>query len=78
MRGHSAWNYAPYKPLLHDVGDIYICRLVPKVDTIHLEWLSIDAEEYAVFYRERGTEEFVFAGRTRGTEFDIIQSCVDR
>ena len=24
MRGHNLWSYAPYKPLLHHVGDIYI------------------------------------------------------
>ena len=27
MKGNNYWSYAPYRPLLTDVGDIYICRL---------------------------------------------------
>ena len=26
MKGYNLWSYAPYKPLLRNVGDIYICR----------------------------------------------------
>ena len=26
MRGYDKWSYAPYKPFLTEIGDIYICR----------------------------------------------------
>lgn len=71
MRGHNLWSYAPYKPLLHHVGDIYICRVVPYENAVHFEWLDIGVEEYAVFCRRRNTGEFILAGRTVGTSFTL-------
>jgi hypothetical protein len=59
MKGYNLWSYAPYRPSLRDVGDIYICRVVPDETTIHFEWLGIGAEEYSVFYRIKDEEDFI-------------------
>ncbi len=71
MKGYNFWSYAPYKPLLRDVGDIYICRIAPSENSIHFEWLNIGEAEYSVFYRQRNTADFMLCGKTTGTEFDI-------
>ena len=71
MKGNSLWSYAPYKPLLRDVGDIYICRIAPCENAIHFEWLSIGDVEYSVFYRQRNSDDFILIGKTNDTEFDI-------
>lgn len=71
MKGYNLWSYAPYKPLLHDVGDIYICRIAPNKNNIHFEWLDTESGEYTVFYRKRDMEEFILCGKTNGTEFNI-------
>lgn len=71
MRGHNLWSYAPYKPLLRNVGDIYICRIAPSENAIHFEWLDIGEMEYSVYYRKRNTADFILCGKTKWTEFDI-------
>jgi len=71
MKGYNLWSYAPYKPLLRDVGDIYICRIAPNENSIHFEWLDIGKVEYSVFYRTRNAENFIYCGQTNTTEFDI-------
>lgn len=71
MKGCNLWSYAPYKPLLRDVGDIYICRIAPSENSIHFEWLDIGAEEYSVFYRVRNAADFILCGKTNSTEFNI-------
>lgn len=72
MKGISAWNYAPYKPWFYEVGDIYICRVAPDVDSIAFEWLPLDSvAEYSVYYRKRGEGEFICAGNTCDTEYVI-------
>ena len=48
MKGYSLWSYAPYKPLLRNVGDIYICRVAPNKNSIHFEWLDT-GDIYSVF-----------------------------
>lgn len=70
MKGYSNWSYAPYKPLLWDSGDIYICRVAPGVHSIHFEWLDTDGE-YNVFYRKRGNDSFIFYKKTDNNECDI-------
>ena len=70
MKGHNYWSYAPYKPLDFDVGDPYICRVVPYLDSIHFEWLG-NGKECEVFYRVRNEGEFISAGKTTANEFDI-------
>ena len=71
MKGCSLWSYAPYKPLLRNVGDIYICRIAPNENEIHFEWLDIDNAEYSIYYRKRNDGDFILCGKTNGTEFDI-------
>lgn len=76
MKGYNYWSYAPYRPFLWEVGEIYVCRIAPTKDSIHLEWLDADCEEYEVLYRERGEGEFALCGRVSGGgkeyyEFDI-------
>ena len=72
MRAHPAWSYAPYRPPFIEVGDIYICRVVPSEQGIHFEWLPCEgAVLYTVQYRLRGEGDFITAGETVGTEFDI-------
>ena len=58
MKGQNQWSYAPYRPFLWDVGDIYICRIAPSATTIHLEWLSAEENSYEIFCRKRGDEAF--------------------
>ena len=72
MKGYNLWSYAPYKPFLHNVGDIYICRIAPSETAIHFEWLDTGAEDYSVFYRVRDEKDFICYGKTNGTEFDIV------
>ena len=72
MRAHTAWSYAPYRPPFVEVGDIYICRIVPSDNAIHAEWLPCEGvESYTVRYRLRGEEEFLTAGVTEACAFDI-------
>lgn len=71
MKGHNLWSYAPYRPMIDTVGDIYICRLAPDTQTVHLEWLDNGADEYTVWYRKRDDEDFLPAGTTKATAFDI-------
>lgn len=77
MKGYNYWSYSPYKPLLRDVGDIYICRLAPGVDYIHFEWLDCSCDGYSVYYRKRGDGEFILSGKTDGTEWDIKDLCTE-
>ena len=71
MKGYNLWSYAPYKPLLRNVGDIYVCRIVPYENSIHFEWLDIGAGEYSVFCRERNESDFILCGKTSDTQFDV-------
>lgn len=71
MKGQNTWSYAPYKPLLTDIGDIYICRVAPDVDSIRLEWLQTGDALYQVYYRKREDESFVLAGETAENGFTL-------
>jgi len=70
MTGQNTWSYAPYRPFLFEVGDIYICRVVPYEDKIHLEWLPCGGE-CEIHLRKRGECDFLLAGKSCGCEFDI-------
>ena len=48
MKGSNTWSYAPYRPLLANVGDIYICRIAPQKNAIHFEWLDTDDANYII------------------------------
>lgn len=70
MRGYSKWSYAPYRPLLTEEM-LYICRVVPSAEKIHIEWLDTDDGSYKVFYRKRGDGKFSLAAETGLCSFDI-------
>ena len=61
MRKHNGWSYAPYKPPFTQVGDIYICRVAPYMDSIRIEWLE-DVGECTAYLRKRDEGEFTVAG----------------
>ena len=71
MKGYNKWSYAPYKPFLREVGDIYICRVAPSETAIHLEWLYEGDVSFDVYYRKRDEGEFTLAGTTTSSYFDI-------
>lgn len=72
MKANTGWSYAPYRPPFTEVGDIYICRIVPDETVIHIEWLNLEeAEEYIIYSRKRGCCEYEEAGRCTGNSFDI-------
>lgn len=72
MKGINSWSYQQYKPLCWDAGDIYICRVVPAFNSLHIEWLPIgDNTEYTVYYRIRNNGIFKAAGTTLSTEYTI-------
>ena len=72
MKGYNGWSYCPYKPLLTDVGDIYICRVAPFTDKIHFEWLSEEEKTYDIYYRKRNQGEFLHWQKTTQNECDIL------
>ena len=71
MKGYNLWSYAPYRPLLTEVGDIYICRVVPSENAIHFEWLKDGYEEFKIFCRKRGEGDFILSGQTSDSQWDI-------
>ena len=77
MKGSNTWSYAPYRPLLTNVGDIYICRIVPHKNAIHFEWLDTGDASYNVFYRERGANIFLHTATVTSTEYTINGLTID-
>lgn len=71
MKGSNTWSYHPYRPPLTDIGDIYICRVVPYIDRVHFEWLPLGACTYSVFYKKRDEAAFICWGSTVDTQCDI-------
>ena len=71
MNGHSLWSYSPYRPFLTDIGDIYICRVVPSENSIHFEWLEKNLT-CSVFCRKRDADTFTLCGETTQNQFDIL------
>lgn len=71
MKGYNLYSYRPYKPLLRNIGDIYICRVAPNRNTIHFEWLDSGDAPYSIYCRAMGEEAFTLCGTTEATEFDI-------
>ncbi len=70
MKGINSWSYRPYKMPMYDVGEPYVCRIVPSKNSIHFEWLG-DKHDYRIFFRKRDDGEFVFCGQTENTFFNI-------
>lgn len=73
MKGYNKWSYAPYRPLLFNVGDIYICRVVPYEHSVRFEWLKESFSDFEVFYRKRNEGEFVKIGET-SEDYFVIES----
>ncbi|MBR3961530.1 MAG: exo-alpha-sialidase, partial [Clostridia bacterium] len=71
MKCINTWSFQQYKPFCWYAGDIYINRIVPGFNNLHIEWSSINADEYEVYYRIRNTAEFTLAGKTTKCEFDF-------
>lgn len=71
MTGCNTWSYRPYRPLLTDVGDPYICRVAPGAREIELEWLNDGGQSCGVYYRRRGQGEFLLSGTTRHNRWVI-------
>ena len=71
MKGCNTWSACPYRPLLTDVGEPYICRIAPDEHRIHFEWLPAGAARYAVFYKRRTDADFVHFCDTADTCCDI-------
>ena len=71
MKCCNTWSYHPYRPLLREVGNIYISRTVPYKDKIHFEWLPTDDTTYSVFYKKSEDEGFVHYLDTIDTFCDI-------
>lgn len=73
MKGYNKWSYTPYRPFLWTVGEPYISRVAPSENAIHFEWLPLGEDaEYEIFYRKRGDGDFAAVGKTRGSEYDIV------
>lgn len=73
MKCNNVWTYRQYHPYFFDVGDIYINRLCPYKNSFHIEWLCLDDKAvYTVFYRKRDCGEYIKAGETENTEFDVF------
>ena len=72
MTGTTSWSFAPYKPLLFDTGDIYICRLYPGVGTIGLDWLPLDdATGYTGCWRNRKAFAWVGSAYVEDSSYTI-------
>lgn len=73
MKGLNTWSYAPYRPFLTEVGDIYICRVVPYENKIHFEWLDINAKEYNFFSKNAPMKSFYLPEKPTGVSL-ILKS----
>ena len=76
MKATSTWSYHPYRPLLADVGDVYICRVAPAETAILLEWLPCGGP-YTVFYKKREEPDFIRFGETAEPVCEIAGLCPD-
>ena len=71
MKKSVNWSYRPYKPYFFDTGDIYICRLAPGKEYIHVEWLYEKDESYTLFYRKRGSDTYNKIENIIGREYTV-------
>ena len=76
MKGSNTWSYRPYRPLLGDVGEIYICRIVPYENKIHFEWIS-EKKHFSVYYKIRGGGDFLHWCDTTENYCDITNLLSD-
>ena len=90
MKGVTKWSFRPYRPLLFDTGDIYICRVYPYTGQIGFDWLPAgDGAEYTVCWRRRGsgspfetltTKEtsVLLTGLEDGTDYEFKVTCGEK
>ncbi|MBQ7487373.1 MAG: exo-alpha-sialidase, partial [Clostridia bacterium] len=78
MIPHMAWSYSPYRPLLRDTGGIYISRIVPEQDSIHIEWLPAGGEQEYSLYIGEPDGELAFVGTTPACEYTFACLAPDR
>ena len=72
MKGVTKWSFRPYRPLLFDVGEIYICRIFPGERRIGLAWLPApEATVYTIHWRKRDAVSEPF--QTMETEAYSVQ-----
>lgn len=75
MTGVTRWSFHPYKPLLFDTGDIYICRVYPGEGRVSFDWLPLDGvSDYTVNIRRRGDGEYS-SYSVSGTSFTLGGLC---
>ena len=67
MKKPLTWSYAPFRYPFDSVGDIYICRIVPRADGVSFDFLDIGAEEYTVYYRVRSCGSYTEAGKVKSS-----------
>ena len=60
------WSYAPYRPFMFESGDIYVTRIVPSANAVHLEWLG--SGTFTVYAKKRGEEDFSLQQTVTGNE----------
>lgn len=70
MKGAITWSHAPYKPLLFESGDIYVCRVAPLADRFTCDWLS--DEPCVVFWRKEGEGDFQAEPPTSTGTYTVI------
>ncbi len=71
MKGQSMWSYAPYRPFLFEGGEVYVCRIAPGRDSIHLEWLGEGDTQAEIWLRPENEGEFVCIASVFGTQYTI-------
>ena len=70
MQGVTTWSFHPYKPLLFDTGDIYICRVYPGKAKIAFDWLPLaGVTAYTVFWQIRDSGDDWESATVSGTSF---------
>ena len=76
MQGTTSWSYRPYRPLLTDVGDIYVCRVAPTETAVTLEWLDCGGP-YTVLYKKREETDFLPFAQTDKPACTVTGLCPD-
>ena len=71
MQGTNTWSYRPYRPYFFEVGDIYICRVVPYETAVHVEFLNDENILCRIYCKKRTETAFALMGETAGSAFDL-------
>jgi len=74
MKYQKSWNYAPYRPKFFEVGEIYICRVEPRKNSIVFDFLG-GGEKNSIFCKKRDDADFIMVGETCDSSFTINGLC---